>query len=256
MKILKKVAMMQPTFLPWLGYFELIFYSDTFVFCDDFQFVGRSFHQKNKLLLGKNQAVDVTVPIIKKDVYKQKINEAEIREDLNWRKKLWKGIEINYHKAPYFNEYKEILEPFLKEPQKNLASQNISLIKCLCRILGIEREFLLSSDMKATGTKSELVKNMLFEVKADIFYQAHGSFGYMYEDGVFPLEHIKTLFQNAVPKPYRQQGSTSEFVPYLSVLDALFNIGAEETRHHIEHMTEHWLTWEEMVADLKATTEG
>ena len=253
--MLKKVAMMQPTFLPWLGYFELIFEADTFIFCDDFQFVNKSFHQRNKLLLGKNQVVDVTVPVTKKDAYKQKINEAEIREDLPWREKLWKGINLNYHKSPYFNKYKEILEPLLKEPQENLASQNISLIRCLCRILGIEREFLLSSDMKSTGARSELVKNMLFEVNADIFYQAHGSFGYMYKDGIFPLTHIKTLFQNAVPKPYRQHGNTGEFIPYLSVLDALFNIGAEETLQHIEHMTEHWLTWEEMAADRKATNE-
>lgn len=250
-----RVAMMQPTFLPWLGYFELIAKVDVFVFCDNFQFVGKSYHQRNRLLFGKQTVTDVTVPVKKKGVHRQKINEVEIREDLPWRAKLWKSIELNYHKTPFFTVYAERIQPFLLEPQKNLAKQNMALIECISQILGIETEFVRSSDLHATGARSELVKNLLQEIHADAFYQAHGSFLYMYEDNIFPLQDIPIYFQDASPVPYRQHNNrTGKFAPYLSVLDALFNVGAEVTRELISKMTEHWLTWDEMVQVNMDTT--
>ncbi|BAL84079.1 hypothetical protein SELR_23710 [Selenomonas ruminantium subsp. lactilytica TAM6421] len=243
-----KVAMMQPTFLPWLGYFELIMKVDLFVFCDDFQFVRKSYHQRNRLLFGKQNVTDITVPVKKKGVYQQKINEVEIREDLPWRTKLWKSIELNYHKTPYFSAYKDKIEPLIVQPKENLAKQNMELIECISSLIGAKTEFIRSSELHAIGARSELVKNLLHEVHADSFYQAHGSFPYMNEDGVFPLRDIPVYFQDAVPIPYRQyNNSTGQFVPYLSVLDVLFNIGAEDTAKIASCMTEHWLAWTEML---------
>ncbi len=70
----------------------------------------------------------------------------------------------------------------------------------------------------------------------------------MYEDKVFPLADISIFFQDARPIPYRQYNNgTKQFIPYLSVLDALFNIGADETYKEISNMTKHWLTWDEMI---------
>lgn len=244
---MNKVAMMQPTFLPWIGYFELIYKSDIFVFCDDFQFVSKSYHQKNKLFLSKNVVTDITVPVQKKGNYGKNINEIEIREDLDWRKKFWKGFELNYKKAPFFEEYSRILKPLLVEPQYNLAKQNIALITAIADIIGLKRKFICSSELHGTGTKSNLVKSLLEEINADEFYQAHGSFDYMYEDGVFPLDNIHTYFQNAELDAYPQQSSTKGFVPYLSIVDALFNVGAEATLELVKKTTKHWLSWDEIV---------
>lgn len=242
-----RVAMMQPTFLPWLGYFELIANADIFVFCDDFQFVSKSYHQRNKLFLSKNVVSDIVVPVHKKGEYAKNINEIQIREDLNWRKKMWKGIELNYKKAPYFETYAPEIRPLIVEPQYNLAVQNMSLIKKISDLMGYECNFECSSSMRSTGTRSELVKNLLHEIGADVFYQANGSFKYMYEDGVFPLNDVVVLFQNAELDIYPQQSSTQGFVPYLSILDVLFNVGASKTRVLAEGTTKHWLTWDEMV---------
>lgn len=245
---MKKVAMMQPTFLPWLGYFELIMKVDLFVFCDDFQFVGKSWHQKNKLLFNKRIVTDITVPVKKKGAYKQNINDVAIREDLPWRTKLWKSIKLNYQKTPFYTEYADKIEPLLMKPQENLARQNIELIKYISSLLGIQTEFIQSSDIQKEGARSVLVANLLNEVKADAFYQASGSFIYMYEDKVFPIKDIPVYFQDATPISYRQyNNATGSFVPYLSVMDALFNVGAEQTRGIIGSMTKHWLTWDEMV---------
>lgn len=241
-----RVAMMQPTFLPWLGYFELILKSDVFVLLDDFQFVYQSYHQRNRVFVNRDQVGWITVPVDKKHSFERPLNETLIQEG-SWRKKMWRILENNYSKAPYFSNYAEPIYPFIIESQRNLAEQNIGLIKLLCSFLGDSSNcFKLSSLLKVNGKRSGLVKSLLDAVDADTYLVAYGSFDYMLQDGVFPVDGIKTLFQNAHLKPYSQCGSTKGFVPYLSILDALFNVGAERTRELILQSTDHWLTWDEM----------
>lgn len=243
---MKKVAMMQPTFLPWLGYFELILKSDIFVFLDDFQFVYQSYHQRNRMFVNRNQVGWLTVPVDKKHCFEKPINETRIQEGA-WRKKMWRVIENNYAKARYFDAYAEQIRPLIVEPQSSLAEQNMGLIRLLCGYFGKPTDcFRQSSFLSACGKRSLLVKSLLKAMQADVYLVAHGSFEYMRQDGVFPVEGIETLFQDAHLKPYPQYGSTQGFVPYLSVLDALFNVGAERTRDLIMQSTGHWLTWDEM----------
>ena len=80
----------------------------------------------------------------------------------------------------------------------------------------------------------------------------------MKEDGVFPVDNIEILFQNFTPKPYTQIGTIDEFVPFLSVLDALFNVGPDQTLELINNGTTKWLTWNDMTAGtyLKHNAEG
>lgn len=243
---MRKVAMMQPTFLPWLGYFELILKSDIFIFLDDFQFVYQSYHQRNRLFVNRNQVGWLTVPVDKKHCFEKPINETRIQEGA-WRKKMWRVIENNYAKSHYFDAYAEQIRSLIVEPQSSLAEQNMRLIRLLCSYLGKSTDcFQQSSSLSVCGKRSLLVKSLLNAMQADVYLVAHGSFEYMRQDGVFPVEGIETLFQDAHLKPYSQSGSTQGFVPYLSALDALFNVGAERTRELIMQSTEHWLTWDEM----------
>ena len=242
-----KVAMMQPTFLPWLGYFELMLNVDVFVFCDDFQFVSRSWHQHNRLFLNKNTSGLVTVPVRKKGLYQQNINEVQIREDLPWRSKLWRSIEVNYCKATYFEEYAPIFKTIILGEQSNLAVLDMELCKAMAKLIGCTCEFKTSSLLKGTGKRSYLVKDLLVKVGADVFYQARGAFEYMSEESVFPLSNVTVLFQNAEVRPYRQIGSNKGFVPYMSALDALFNIGGVEANKIASSMTKQWLSWDEMM---------
>ena len=242
-----KVALMQPTFFPWMGYFELIAKADKFVFLDDFQFVYRSFLRRNRFFVSKDVVQMVCVPIDRKTSYQIPINETVIKEQPDWQSQLWNKIRINYGRAKYFSTYAEEIMSVLLDSYDNLAKQNITIILCLCKILDINTTILYSSDIKATGKRSVRNKNLLNATGADIYISAHGSFGYMLEDGVFPLDNIEVSFQNAELDPYPQIGSTKGFVPYLSVIDALFNIGAEKTRELIDHTTKHWLTWDEML---------
>ena len=242
-----KVALMQPTFLPWIGYFELVAKADRFVILDDFQFEYRSFGHRNRLFINKDQVGWVTVPVDKKNAYLKSYKTAKILEGTGWRKKLWRGIEENYRKAPYWTELSDDLYRLVSLNYYTLAKQNIEFILWLVKLLEFSTEIKYSSELKATGHKSEHIKNILREVAADSYLCANGSFGYMFEEGIFPLDGINVLFQNANLKEYHQTRSTKGFVPYLSIVDALLNVGPEKTKELVLKTTDHWLSWDEMV---------
>jgi hypothetical protein len=242
------IGMMQPTFLPWQGFFELIARSDRFIFLDDFQFSVQSYHQRNRLFVNKGQVDWYSVPVRKSVSFKCPLNETRINESVSWRSKTWKRIQQNYSKAKCFHNVAPEIERWLFTQAESLAEQNMMLIRTVCDIVGIKTAFRMSHELPSKQERSNRVVELLRWCEADTYYCARGSFGYMADDDVFPVESITVLFQAFEPKPYRQVGSPNEFVPYLSVLDALMNAGPEETRSLILGGTSRWLTWEEMAS--------
>jgi hypothetical protein len=249
------VSMMQPTFLPWLGYFELIEKSDVFVFLDDFQFSVQSYHQRNRLFVNKGQIGWYSVPVKKSISFQRPLNKTQINEEAPWRKKFWKRIRQNYEKADYFNTYAKVIEQWLLRPAENLAEQNIAFIVMVGEMLGLERSFRRSSECPSDRQRSERVLELLRWCDGDRYYCAGGSFDYMLQDRIFPVPDIHVLFQDFHPREYRQLGSSGSHVPYLCVLDALFNVGPDKTLDLIRNGTSQWHTWEEM-AGLKNHSQG
>ncbi len=242
------VGMMQPTFMPWQGFFELIYQSERFIILDDFQFSVQSYHQRNRLFVNKGQVAWYSVPIRKSLSFEEPLNRTLISEDIPWRLKMWKRIQQNYSKAAYYSLISPLIKEWLFEKRASLAVQNIAFIKLVCNILGLKKEFLLSSNFPSASQRSERVSELLRLYTADNYYCARGSFGYMLADGLFPLKNVTVLFQDFKPRPYPQIGSQNDFIPYLSVLDALMNVGPEQTTELISHGTAKWLTWDEMAA--------
>ena len=224
-----KVAVMQPTFLPWQGFFELIYQSDRFVFGDDYQFSHGSYHQRNRLFLGRGMPDWYTVPLEAKESLDRPLNEVRIADRLPWRGKMWKQILHNYRAAPFFDAIAPHVERWLLTPAGSLAAQNMAFIRLACELMAIRRTFRLTSSHPSDMPRSAKIVELLRWSGASQFLSARGSFGYMKEDGLLPVQGVEIRFQNYVPKPYPQVGSKGEFVPYLSVLDALFNIGPEAT---------------------------
>lgn len=245
-----KVSLMQPSFLPWQGLFELILKSDKFVFLDDFQFVTQSHHTRNKLFVNKNQIDYYCVPVQKSKCFELALNNVLIVENNQWKNKLLRKMEYNYQKTPFFNEIFPRIKTIIEKDNKTLSELNIALIKEICKILDIKTEFLYSSNFtKETNSKAIRTKRV-FEIldwaESTQYLCAFGSFDYMKEDG-YDFEKYPVIFQNYIPKPYKQLHS-NDFVPYLSVLDALFNVGSQETLNLIKNGTEKWLKWNERKA--------
>ena len=242
------VAMMQPTFMPWQGFFELIYKADRFVFLDDFQFSIQSYHQRNRLFINRNQVNWYSIPVQKSVSFKAPLNKVKINEKVPWRKNMRKRIQQNYCKATFYANFSPYVDKWLSNPMESLASQNIAFVKLVCDFLGLKREIRYSSQYPSEAKRSSRVLELLNWCEADCYYCANGAFLYMQKVGIFfsEKEDIEVLFQNFVPRSYSQIGATDSFIPFLSILDALLNIGPEGTTELIKNGTCKWLTWEDM----------
>lgn len=241
------VAMMQPAFMPWQGLFELIYKSDIFIVLDDFQFSVQSYHQRNRLFIDKGRADWYTVPVLKSVSFGLPLSKTRINEQVLWRQKALKRIQHNYSSAPFYTTVIPEVQKWLLTPFESLSVQNIAFITLICRLIGIEREFRLSSDHPTAFQRSARVVDLLRWCAGSRYYCAKGSFPYMRDEGLFPLSDVETLFQDFQPRAYHQVGSPKQFIPFLSVIDALMNVGPDQTKELIIHGTAAWCTWEQML---------
>ncbi len=241
------VAIMQPTFLPWQGYFGMIAASDCFVFLDDVQFVRRSFHHRNRLFAGGSAVDWITLPI--EDAgQRTPLNAARVVLDDTQSRKLLARIRHNYGRSPHFETVYTLLAGLLTSAAgRALAETNIAMIKALAELVGLSPRWMLSSELGAPGTRSRKLASILERVGAGTYLSASGSFAYMQADRVFPQTEIDTVFQRFEPLAYPQRQSPA-FVEKLSVVDALFQVGPEETRALILSGSRRPITWDERAA--------
>jgi hypothetical protein len=240
-----KIAMSQPTFLPWQGFFGYIHLADKFIFLDDFQYSVQSFHQRNSLFVNKNEKGWYTAVVEKSEGFLQGLNQVKLNETLGWQKKMWERIENVYGKADYFSELGPFVKDWLLTAHESLAVKNQAFIQHVCEGMKWETEFLFSSEIASDKTSSERVLQLLKHTGATCYYAAPGSFDYMQEEKVFPIEGIEILFLQYEQHSYKQKNG-KEFMPYLSVLDALFNIGFEASSNLIQSGVKKLTTWQEM----------
>jgi len=248
------VAMMQPAFLPWQGFFELIYKADRFIILDDFQFSVQSYHQRNRFFVNPGKLDWYSVPVRKEVSFGAPLNQTRISEAVSWRKKMWRRIQQNYGKSPYFSVVAPHVEQWLLTPADSLAVQNIAFIRIACELMGFRCEFRFSSEHQCNLQRSERVLDLLRWCEASCYFCASGSFGYMRVDRVFPVDNIQIFFQDFKPMPYPQVGARGEFVPFLSILDALLNVGPKATAELVANGTPKWWTWDEIVAGRSLPT--
>ena len=211
---------MQPTYLPWMGYFDLIDQSDIFVFLDNVQFEKQSWQQRNKIKTRQGE-IWLTVPVLQS--LGQKINEVKINNNSNWKEKHWKSIKYNYNKAPYFKTYFKFFEETYNTDWQYLVDLNIHIIKWVCNQLNIKKDFIKSSDMGIEGKKTDLLVNICKKLNADTYLSPLGSAVYIEKNNLFEREGIKLEYQHFEHPIYKQLWE--DFVPHISVIDLLFNEG-------------------------------
>ncbi len=218
-----KVAIMQPTWLPWLGYFDLIDQADRFVFLDTVQFEKQTWQQRNRLKSSGGLGW-ITVPVFIKGQFGQSIADVQI-DRRKFPSKHLRTIRQNYSRAVYFNEYIDEFSDLLEEGDwHSLCELNIAVIDWLCEKFGIETELLRASQMKANGKRSERLVSILNEFGSNDYLSPMGSLEYLQEDReLFEKSRVSISFQNYVHPEYQQL-----YPPFLagaSALDLLFNEG-------------------------------
>ena len=218
-----RVAIAQPTYLPWLGYFDLIDQVDAFVILDHVQFEKQSWQQRNRIKT-PNGLQWLTVPVIFRGRFGQSIRDVEIRDCEFWRKHL-RAIEVNYHRAAFFVDYfQELSERLTCAEHSHLLDLNIRLIEWFMSILGIRTPLFFSSRLNVPGKRTELLANICLSLCATTYVSPIGSAAYLLgEIDLLKLRSIEVRFHNYQHPEYRQM-----FPPFRShacILDLIFNEG-------------------------------
>jgi hypothetical protein len=214
---------MQPTYLPWIGYFDLIKICDLFVFLDDVQFSKRSWQQRNKILNNENIST-LTVPVFTKNRFHQKINETKINNIENWKKKHLSSIIFNYAKHEYFKEFFELYQKELIKDYEILSKLNISLIKTITNYLNINCNFELSSNFGLHKNKEDKIIEILKITNAKEYISAPGAIDYLGDGKNIIKCGFKFKYRNYKIKEYSQK-NLKNFIPNLSIIDLIFNHG-------------------------------
>lgn len=219
-----KVAIMQPTYLPWIGYFNLMSKVDIFVFLDDVQFERRSWQQRNRILLNCREHF-LTIPV-KNMGRNQIIKNVRTDESQKWRKNHLNTLWHAYSKKEHFFQIYEFIENIFNENEDRLVVINTKIISYIKEKLQIPASLIFSSDIPVYGKKSQYLLNICKYFGADTYISPIGSKKYIEEEGIFADSGIEVIYNDYIPKPYPQGNiSKSGFVPYLSVIDLIVNIG-------------------------------
>lgn len=217
-------AIMQPTFIPWIGYFDLMDQVDRFVFLDDVKVVPRSWAVRNKMKLNGLERF-LTVPI--KRGTNISFCHCEIDYRSSWRSKHLNSLYHGYCKARHFQEVYTVVERIISEEHRSLASLNTCLIRQIARLMGLRTEVLSSSNLPETqGVKDEKLFDLAQKVSADVYVAARGSYSYINRnncDGFFYGRHIALRYHDYRHPRYQQVGSP--FISHLSVIDLLMAAG-------------------------------
>jgi hypothetical protein len=224
------VAIHQPNFFPWLGYFDKLARSDVFVLLDHVQFQkkGGNYANRVQLLTGGGRAGWVTAPVERSHSGTRSINEVVIDESRPWRQKLQKTIVANYARAAYFDAMFPVVEELIGHPSTGLAELNEFAIRRLADEIDLPaRHIVRSSSLEAAGSATDLLVELVQAVGGDIYLSGGGADGYMEADK-FEAAGIELRMQ-AFQHPVYPQGK-GEFVPGLSVIDPLLHLGPEGTR--------------------------
>lgn len=214
-----RVGIHQPNYAPWVGYFAKMASVDVFVFLDDCQMpIGRSYVSRVQVR-GREGAEWMTVPVQRDEG--QPIRAVQFADRTSTRKHLGK-LQANYGRCPFFDSVMETLRPIYAEPGEYLAAFNIRLIRALAGYLGLSPRFHLESEMPGAGTGTQRLIDIVRCLDGTTYIS--GSGGTKYQDpDAFLANGIELDIRSYQPVAYRQLHG--EFVPGLSMLDALFHLG-------------------------------
>lgn len=222
-----KCVILQPSYIPWRGYFHQISKSDVFIFFDDVQYDKEGWRNRNKIKTAQGLQW-LTIPVYTKGVVENgtPINEIEICWSKPWNMHHWKGIQQAYQKAPFYNQYEYFFEEMYGSEPKYLADFTIPSTIKISHMLGIKNvQFLRSSSIKGiNGEKTDRLIELLNHVGADHYISGPSARDYIepekLEDAGIKLEYMTYDYP-----PYPQLHPPYE--PFVSIIDLMFMAGSK-----------------------------
>ena len=218
-----KVSIHQPNYLPWLGFFNKVSQSDIYVVFDDVQYpMGKDFHNRNQIKTN-NGKTWLTIPVIGKSE-RRKFNEIQIKDN-GWNEKHLNNIKNFYGKTKYFNDYYSDLEKFYTNTYDKLIDLNMDMNKWFFKLLDIDTKIIYSSELCDNGLRGlDKIIYILKKINTTRYITSNGPGASRYiDESVFKNNNIELIWNEYTHPTYNQQ--FGEFIPYMSILDLLFNEG-------------------------------
>ena len=224
------VAIHQPEYLPWLGFFKKMMNVELFVFLDDVQFRKKGWQNRNRIRINDGTAL-LSIPVHTHSY--PKINEVTIDNEKNWSIRHKKSILYNYARAPYFDEIKDFVESIFEKKFQYLVDLNTEIIKFIMNELEIKSKIVFSSELEISKKGSDRVLDICKAVGAD-----HYITGTFWAESNLRVEEFKKSnidveFQKFQHPIYKQ--IHGEFIPEMSIIDLLFNEGRKEAKKILQN---------------------
>lgn len=215
------MAILQSSYIPWKGYFDIIKMVDEFILYEDAQYTKRDWRNRNKIKTTQGPAW-LTIPVKSKGKFLQSIKETEV-EGTDWRQKHWRAIEVSYAKAAHFKEYAAVFSSEYERTETNLSRINIGFITLICQILGIQTRIRVSTDFTLTGDRTERLISICTQSGATEYLSGPSAQSYI-EPQFFRKAGIKLEYMDYGGYPEY----TQLFPPFehgVSIIDLIFNTG-------------------------------
>ena len=224
----KRVAIVQSSYIPWKGYFDLIRAVDEFILLDDVQFTKRDWRSRNRIKTHQGLAW-LTIPVRSRGLYLQLIQDACISEP-QWAARHWATLRASYARAPFFAECAGVLEPLYAAlgDEARLSAVNHRLIRAVCAWLGITTPITWSSDYGAASGRNERLVELCTRAGASDYLSGPAARDYL-DEGLFARAGVRVQFADYGGYPEYPQ-LHPPFEHRVSVLDLLFSTGRGATR--------------------------
>lgn len=226
----KRIAIMQPYFFPYIGYFQLVKHVDKFVFYDDVNFIKQGWINRNKILINGQEAF-ITIPLSNASSFRL-INEVEISIPLfnRMKKKFYKSLNQNYGNSPYFKDVNELIRGTMELDTNKISVLAQNSVVSISRYLDLKTEFMVSNnEFKNENLKGQVrVIDIVLREKANQYTNPIGGIK-LYNEEDFMKKDIQLNFIKAKPIEYKQP--FEDFAPNLSIIDVLMFNSKEEVKN-------------------------
>jgi hypothetical protein len=224
-----KCVILQPSYIPWRGYFHQIAEADCFIFLDDVQYDKRGWRNRNRIKTPQGLRW-LTIPVYAKgcQVHGTRICDIRICPDTPWAAKHWHTLEHAYKQAPFFRTYAPLLQSFYHQEWDYLADFTIALTIALARELGLgDTRFLRASHLSGNGRKTDRLLSLLRQAGATHYLTGPSARFYLEEDKL-AAAGIGVEYMSYDYPEYPQLHPP--FHGEVSIVDLLFMAGAESMR--------------------------
>ena len=223
-----RIAILQSNYIPWKGYFDLIASVDEFILYDDRQFTRRDWRNRNRIKTQQGTQW-LTIPVETKGRYEQRIDETLI-SDPAWAQQHWKTLVHTYAAAPYFAEYRELLEGLYgSATQSRLSLVNRHFLEAINELLGIGTTLSWSTDYEAEGARSERLVSLCRAAEATHYLSGPRARDYL-DEALFADAGVEVSYFDYDGYPAYEQ-LHPPFDHAVTILDLILNTGPNAPRY-------------------------